>query len=344
MIVAKYVRYVLNFHRPAVTSREIMEVKETWYLFLEHDGKKGIGECGMLRGLSSDDRPDFEEKLQWVCDHIHMGKEELYQSLIEFPSIQFAVEQAFLSLEQEHPALLFPSDFTAGKVGIPINGLLWMANPKSLELQFERKVSNEFRCVKMKVGSNKLYEELRLLEQFRAQYGPDELEIRLDANGAYTVEEVQSKLEAFAPYHIHSIEQPIAPGQWDAMHELCQYSPIPIALDEELIGVFETDQKIALLETIQPQFIILKPSFIGGFQGTDTWIQLAKEHNIGWWITSALESNVGLNAIAQYTYLLGNPMPQGLGTGTLYTNNIVSPLEVAQAHLWYRPEKNWDIF
>lgn len=344
MITAKYVRYVLNFHRPAVTSRGIMKIKETWFLFLEQDGKKGIGECGMLRGLSSDDRPDFEEKLQWVCDNIVFGKEKLYEELREFPSIQFAVEQAFLSLNQEHPALLFPSDFTAGKKGIPINGLLWMANTRNIELQFERKVSNEFRCVKMKVGSNKLYEELQLLDEFRTQFGPDELEIRLDANGAYTIEEVQSKLEAFAPYHIHSIEQPIAPGQWAAMHKLSCNSPIPIALDEELIGIFDTDQKEALLDTIQPNHIILKPSFIGGFQGTDTWIRLANERNIGWWITSALESNVGLNAIAQYTYLQNNPMPQGLGTGTLYTNNIVSPLEVAQAHLWYRTDKDWDIF
>lgn len=344
MITAKFVRYVLNFYRPAVTSRGTMEVKETWYLFLEQDHKKGIGECGMLRGLSCDDRPDFEDKLQWVCDNIHLGKETLYAALREFPAIQFGVEQAFLSLSQEHPAILFPSDFTSGKSGIPINGLLWMANPKSIEFQFEQKINHDFRCVKMKVGSNRFQDELHLLEQFRTQFSPHELEIRLDANGAYSPEEALSKLEAFSKYHIHSIEQPIAVGQWDAMHHLCQNSPIPIALDEELIGIFDLDQKRVLLDTIQPHYIILKPSFVGGFQGTDTWIQLAEERNIGWWITSALESNVGLNAIAQYTYLLQNPMPQGLGTGALYTNNIVSPLEVDQAQLWYRIDKDWDIF
>jgi o-succinylbenzoate synthase len=319
-----------------------MQFKETWYLILESDGKIGIGECGLLRGLSYDDRPDYESKLLWTCQNIHRGLAALYPELQAFPSIQFGLEQAFLSLESEHPGLLFPSDFTRGTQGIPINGLLWMAPPSEIESQFVQKIAADFRCVKMKVGANDLQAELDLLRRFRAELSPEQLEIRLDANGAYTPENVGAVLEQFAPFGIHSIEQPIRAGQWEAMREVCATSPIPIALDEELIGVFEKSQKQQLLATIAPHYIILKPSFVGGFQGAAEWIDEAKQRGIGWWVTSALESNVGLNAIAQWTYTLQNPMPQGLGTGALYANNIQAPLEVAATQLWYRLDTPWD--
>ncbi|RXR21496.1 o-succinylbenzoate synthase [Flavobacterium stagni] len=340
---ANFVRYLMNFNVPVGTSRGEMEVRETWFLFIKENGRLGMGECGMLKGLSCDDRPEFLEKLQWVCDHIEMGETALYEAMREYPSIQFGIEQAFLSFYSPHPGLLFPSAFTAGKESIPINGLLWMGKPTFIRKQFDEKVTH-FPCVKMKVGALNFQSELDLLTEFRAQYPPDQLEIRLDANGAFTPENVEERLAQLAEFSIHSIEQPIRPKQFDLMRDLCQMSPIPIALDEELIGIFDREDKEKLLDTIQPQYIILKPSFVGGFRGSQEWIDLANERNIGWWITSALESNVGLNAIAQWTYTLGSSMAQGLGTGSLYLNNFQSPLTIKEGHLWHHDLNDWDAF
>ena len=340
---ANFVRYLMNFYNTVGTSRGTMEVRETWFLFIKDNGRLGMGECGMLKGLSCDDLPDFEEKLQWVCDHIQLGEIQLYQAMREYPAIQFGIEQAFLSFHSPHPGLLFPSEFTAGKKSIPINGLLWMGKPTEIRQQFEDKVGH-FPCVKMKVGALNFQTELDLLSEFRAQYPPDQLEIRLDANGAFTPENVEERLAQLAEFSIHSIEQPIRPKQYDLMRDLCQTSPIPIALDEELIGIFDREDKEKLLDTIQPQYIILKPSFVGGFRGSQEWIDLANERNIGWWITSALESNVGLNAIAQWTFTLGSSMPQGLGTGSLYRNNFQSPLTIKEGHLWHQDIDLWDTF
>lgn len=338
---ASYHKYILHFKKPSGTSRGVMNEKETWFIILEENGKKGIGECGLLRGLSCDDRLDYEEKLQWVCENIHLGEEKLWESLLEFPSIQFGMEMAFQSLQSENPFVLFPSDFTNGQKSIPINGLIWMGEEAFMKEQIEAKLADGFHCIKLKIGAIDFDIELQLLQYIRQNYTPEQIEIRVDANGAFDSNTALIKLNQLAGFKLHSIEQPIAKNQHDRMSELCKITPIPIALDEELIGVFTLEEKEALLQKIMPQFIILKPSFIGGFRGTKQWIELADKYQIGWWITSALESNVGLNAIAQWTYLQNNSMPQGLGTGALYWNNFKSPLEVKNGNLWYKT-KNWD--
>lgn len=338
---ATYHKYILNFKRPSGTSRGIMTQKETWFLVLENEGKKGIGECGILRGLSADDRSDYEEKLQWTCANVHLGKDVLWEALIEFPSIQFGVEMAFQSLESESPFLLFPSEFTEGEKSIQINGLVWMGEAAFMKEQIEEKLAQGFSCVKLKIGAIDFDKELELLRYIREHFSSEQIEIRVDANGAFDSELALYKLNQLAGFELHSIEQPIQKDYTDRMAELCKITPLPIALDEELIGVFSFEEKEKLLQKIKPQYIILKPSFVGGFRGTQEWISLAKKYQIGWWITSALESNIGLNAIAQWTFLQHNLMPQGLGTGALYTNNFDCPLEVSKGHLWYKKELDW---
>ena len=319
-----------------------MTEKETWFIILEKDGKKGIGECGILRGLSADDRPDYEEILRWTCENIHLGENQLWEALMEFPSIQFGVEMAFRSLASETPFLLFPSDFTKGEKSIEINGLVWMGEEAFMKQQIEEKLATGFRCVKLKIGAIDFDQELQLLRYIRQHFTPEQVEIRVDANGAFDKTSALDKLNQLSGFELHSIEQPIQKNNTDSMAELCKTTPIPIALDEELIGVFSLADKEALLQKIKPQYIILKPSFVGGFRGSKEWIALAEKYNIGWWITSALESNIGLNAIAQWTFLQNNSMPQGLGTGALYTNNFDCPLQVAQGQLWYKKELDWD--
>jgi o-succinylbenzoate synthase len=340
---ASYNKYLLNFKQPSGTSRGVLHQKETWFLIIEKDGKKGIGECGLLRGLSCDDRTDYEDQLKWVCTNINLDKGTLWDALIEFPSIQFGLEMALLSLESEHPFLLFPSNFTSGKESIEINGLIWMGTPEFMQQQITEKIAQGFRCVKLKIGALDFNKEVELLHSIRAKFSPSEIEIRVDANGGFDEINALDKINQISGYQIHSIEQPIPKNMTDSMSVLCKNTPIPIALDEELIGIFSAEEKEALLLKIKPQFIILKPSFVGGFTGTLEWINLAKKHEIGWWITSALESNIGLNAIAQWTYLQQNNMPQGLGTGGLYTNNIDAPLEVKDGKLWYNPSIEWKV-
>lgn len=338
---ATYHKYILNFKRPSGTSRGIMTEKETWFIILEQDGKKGIGECGILRSLSVDDRPDYEAKLQWTCANIHLGKDQLWEALLEFPSIQFGLEMAFQSLESETPFLLFPSNFTKGQKSIPINGLVWMGEESFMKQQIEEKLADGFRCIKLKIGAIDFDKELQLLRFIRTHFTPKQVEIRVDANGAFDASEALNKLTQLSEFKLHSIEQPIKKNNTDSMSELCKITPFPIALDEELIGVFTRTEKEELLQKIKPQYIILKPSFIGGFRGTQEWISLAEKFGIGWWITSALESNIGLNAIAQWTFLQHNSMPQGLGTGALYTNNFDCPLEVLDGQLWYKNNLDW---
>ncbi|HSD05668.1 o-succinylbenzoate synthase [Flavobacterium sp.] len=339
---ATYHKYILNFKRPSGTSRGVMTEKETWFIILEDEGRKGIGECGILRGLSADDRLDYEEKLQWTCSNIHLGKDKLWDELLEFPSIQFGVEMAFLSLESENPFLLFPSDFTNGNKSIEINGLVWMGEEGFMKQQIEEKLAAGFRCIKLKIGAIDFNKELQLLRFIRQHFTANQIEIRVDANGAFSSNEALYKLNQLSEFQLHSIEQPIQKEHTDTMSELCKNTPFPIALDEELIGVFTFEEKENLLLKIKPQYIILKPSFVGGFKGTKEWIALAKKYNIGWWITSALESNIGLNAISQWTFTLNNQMPQGLGTGALYTNNFDCPLYVSKGQLWYNTNLNWD--
>ncbi|RTY95003.1 o-succinylbenzoate synthase [Flavobacterium sp. GT3R68] len=338
---ATYHKYILDFKNPSGTSRGIMTQKETWFIVLESDGKKGIGECGLLRTLSIDDRPDYEEKLQWVCNNIHLGEKSIWEAMIEFPSIQFGIEMAFRSLMSETPFLLFPSDFTKGLKSILINGLVWMGDEGFMKQQIGEKIAQGFHCVKLKIGAIDFDKELQLLAYIRQNFTPEQVEIRVDANGSFDSKTALDKLHQLAEYNLHSIEQPLQKNKTDRMSELCKCTPIPIALDEELIGVFSLEEKVQLLQKIRPQYIILKPSFIGGFRGTLEWISVAEKYQIGWWITSALESNIGLNAIAQWTYLQQNSMPQGLGTGGLYTNNFDCPLEVLEGQLWYNMNKNW---
>ncbi|MFD2566024.1 o-succinylbenzoate synthase [Pseudotenacibaculum haliotis] len=338
---ASYHKYILEFKRPSGTSRGILKTKETWFILLEENGKKGIGECGILRTLSVDDRPDYEDKIAWVCQNIHLGLAALLQETREFPSIQFGLEQAFLSLSSETPFSLFPSVFTTTEKAININGLIWMGSEDFMKSQIKEKLAQGFKCIKMKIGAIDFETELSLLKSIRKEFTAEDIELRVDANGAFSPQEALEKLKRLSQYQLHSIEQPIKAGQLQEMARLCEETPLPIALDEELIGVFDVTKKKETLLTINPQYIILKPSLVGGFKGSQEWIDLANENEIGWWITSALESNVGLNAIAQWTYTLQNPMPQGLGTGSLFTNNFDSPLEVKNGYLQYNKTKNW---
>jgi len=339
---AGYQSYLLEFKQPSGTSRGILLRKETWFLRIEQENRWGIGECGLLRGLSADDRPDYEEKLKWVCENIHLGP-ALYDALEAYPSIQFGLEMAFRSFNSENPFELHPSSFTEGADGIPINGLIWMGDKRFMKEQMRERLKAGFRCIKMKIGAIDFQTEWELLASLRKEFSPEEIEIRVDANGAFSPNEAMEKLKRLSDLQLHSIEQPIKPGQWELMAALCEQTPLPIALDEELIGLFKEEEKRRMIAVIRPHYIILKPSFIGGYQGTDYWITLAEANGIGWWITSALESNIGLNAISQYTFTKNSNLPQGLGTGSLYTNNFSSPLLVHQGHLHYQPKKSWDI-
>ena len=339
---ANYQQYFLNFKRPSGTSRGVLTKKETWFLILEHEGKTGIGECGLLRSLSIDDRPDYEEKLKWACENISLGPEVLWSQLMEFPSIQFGVEMAFKSLEAQDKFILSPSEFTQGTSSIPINGLVWMGDKAFMKLQITEKIKAGFRCIKLKIGAIDFQTEVDLLKYIRTEFSLNEIELRVDANGAFSFTEAMEKLKKLSEYEIHSIEQPIKQGQWEQMASLCSKTPIPIALDEELIGVTDFNKKQELLQIINPQFAIFKPSLIGGFKGTQEWVDLVEKSDIGWWVTSALESNVGLNAISQWIFTEKSSLPQGLGTGGLYTNNFQSPLIVENGEIKYDPEISWN--
>lgn len=338
---ARYEKYLLNFKRPSGTSRGVLTEKETWFIIIEHEGNRGIGECGILRSLSHDDRPDYQDKLEWVCENIDLGPERLWEELREFPSIQFGVEMAFRSLEAAHPFILSSSAFTEGSDAIPINGLVWMGSRDFMKEQIVEKIAAGFTCIKLKIGAIDFDTELDLLRFIRSEFSADDIEIRVDANGAFHPSHALEKLKQLSEFSLHSIEQPIRSGQPQEMAFLCEKTPLPIALDEELIGVTDVTIKEKLLLTIRPQYIIFKPSLIGGYRGTEEWLQLADNLQIGWWMTSALESNVGLNAIAQFTYQLEPKMPQGLGTGSLYTNNFEAPLKVDHGKLHYCPNVKW---
>jgi o-succinylbenzoate synthase len=342
LIKAIHRKYTLNFKNPSGTSRGILRTKETWFILLDEKGKTGFGETGLFRGLSIDDVANYEEKLSWVCQNINLGLITLLKECFEYPSIQFGLEQAFLSLKSKNRFELFPSQFTKGEKSIPINGLVWMGEKEFMKNQIKEKLTSGFSCIKMKIGAIDFEAEIKLLKSIRKEFSSKEIELRVDANGAFNPKKALDKIQRLSALEIHSIEQPIKQGQVHEMAELCSKTPLPIALDEELIGVFSNEEKQQLLATIKPQYIILKPSLIGGFAGSKEWIKLAEQNKCDWWITSALESNIGLSAIAQFTHTLHNSLPQGLGTGSLFTNNFTSPLEVKNGTLQYNPILNWN--
>ncbi len=336
MMKASFNCYELVFKNPAGTSRGTLKTKLTYFLKIKSPDFEYIGECGFFKGLSADNEYEYENKLRWVCENIELGKDFLIESCLEFPSIQFGIEQVFCQLENKKANLYFTSDFTKGTHGIPINGLIWMGSLEFMKKQIREKLNTNFHCIKLKIGVD-WNGEHEILKSLRNEFSSSQLELRVDANGGFTHEEAKIVLEQLAKLNIHSIEQPIRAGQIEKMADLCKNTPVPIALDEELIGKFYSNEKIQLIQQIQPQYIILKPSLIGGWQGSQEWINIAKENNSGWWITSALESNIGLNAIAQWTAVLNTNMPQGLGTGGLFTNNFTSNLEVRGEKLFYNP-------
>ncbi len=332
---ATWEKYELIFKRPGGTSRGVIHTKDSYFITIEKGNSKGIGECGILKGLSCDDRPDYETQLDWTCQNVELGFEGLYNANVEFPSIQFGLEMAFNNLQNNNQERYFDTSFLAGEQSIPINGLIWMGDIAFMEEQISQKLEQGFSCLKLKIGALDWQAEHHLLTQVRKRFGKESLEIRVDANGGFSDKQAPQILDQLAVLGVHSIEQPIKAGYWDEMRTLCANTPIPIALDEELIGLTDYILRERMLDYIQPQYIILKPSFIGGWRGSDHWIALATKKGIGWWATSALESNIGLNAIAQWAATKELQLHQGLGTGGLFTNNFDRPLQVLKGNLWY---------
>ncbi|MBQ9223453.1 MAG: o-succinylbenzoate synthase [Prevotella sp.] len=356
---------VFHFKQPAGTSRGVYLTRKSWFVHIRYADSlpdlEGIGECAPLPNLSCDDIPDYEEVLRKFCDYVEDMGFIPNKDMADYPSMIFGLETALQHLHQQRkmteetgddllsPYQIFHTRFSRGQCGVPINGLVWMGNYEEMAQRMEEKIAAHFHCVKLKIGAIDFDKELDLIRRIRKRFTKEQIEIRVDANGAFSPEEAMDKLHQLAEYDLHSIEQPIRQGQWEEMARLCEHTPLPIALDEELIGVNTEDEKIRLLDTIKPQYIILKPSLHGGMYGTSGWLQLSKKRGISCWITSALESNIGLNAIAQYTVRMyelfgylsladGSMRPQGLGTGQLFTDNIPVPLEIRGDQLWFNPK------
>lgn len=336
-------KYTLNFKQPGGTSRGVLKQKETYFILAKEGNKIAYGECNRFKGLSSDDRPDYEEKLKEIVERIPLEKENVLADLAEWPSIYFGVEMLLKDWEHGGKRILFPEVIKEDGFHIPTNGLIWMGEKESMKKQIQQKLKEGFVSIKLKIGAIDFQSECDLMQYIRSQYSADEVEIRLDANGAFSKEEALEKLKVLEKYCINYIEQPIRAGQWEEMAFLAAQSPIPIALDEELIGIYSLSEKQRLIDVIQPQLLILKPALIGGFHGTDTWRSLIERQGGSWVITSALESNIGLNAIAQYTAQGHTRYAQGLGTGQLYTNNFSSPYTVDATGLHYHLDKAWDL-
>ncbi|MBE7401462.1 o-succinylbenzoate synthase [Bacteroides fragilis] len=328
---------ILHFKQPAGTSRGTYTTRKVWYIYLsttEYPERVGVGECAPLPKLSCDDLPDYEQILCNACRCLEQTGELDTEALRDYPSILFGLETALRHYETQSWAL-WDTPFSRGETGIPINGLIWMGDFDRMLQQIEVKMQSGYRCIKLKIGAINFEEELALLKHIRAHYSAREIELRVDANGAFSPIDAMEKLNRLAELELHSIEQPIRAGQWEEMARLIADTPLPIALDEELIGCNTPEGKQDLLTSVRPQYIILKPSLHGGISGGNEWIAEAEKQHIGWWITSALESNIGLNAIAQWCATFRNPLPQGLGTGLLFTDNIEMPLEIRKDCLWF---------
>ncbi len=346
MLQASFKKHTLQFKIPGGTSRGVLKSKDSWFIFVWDENNpevKGIGECSIIRGLSTDPWQAFDAILKKLVADINNYKWWMDEGLISFPAIRFGLESALKDFELGGNHLLFPSDFAEGKQAIPINGLIWMGEYDFMRKQIIEKVEKGYQCIKLKIGSLNFEKELELLKLIRKDFNEKELELRVDANGAFLPQEALEKLYRLAELQVHSIEQPIRHNQWEEMAKLCEDTPVPIALDEELVGIQTEKELEKMLGTIGPQYIILKPSLLGGWKQSEIFIREAEKQNIGWWVTSALESNIGLNAIAQWTATLNNPLPQGLGTGQLFTNNIPSPLHIKKAELYFNPQIDWDL-
>jgi len=346
MIKAWYNKKKLFFLKPAGTSRGVLHHKPSWFLFLADDKNpeiRGIGECSIIPGLSREKEDMVDQKINAVCRIINRDGLAAVPGLPEYPSVAFGLETALQDLRTGGRRELFPSDFTQGISFIRINGLIWMGPMESMLKQVEEKLKQGFRCLKFKMGSLHPEDELQLLRTVRNRFNARELELRVDANGAFEVHAAMEIIKKLAELEVHSIEQPIKPGRWEEMAWLCLHSPVPVALDEELPGRVTWEEKRSLITTIRPQYLVLKPGLLGGFQQAGDYISLAKQENIGWWITSALESNIGLNAIAQWTFMQANPLAQGLGTGKIYRHNVICPLTLKGENMFYSPSKKWNL-
>ncbi len=340
---AAFAKYTLDFINPAGTSRGVLLQKDTYFLKIWDEQcpeRFGLGECALFKGLSAEDNDRYEPKLRELCRNIALGVET---DLAEFSSIQFGLETAILDFANGCRRVCFDNDFARGTCHIPINGLVWMGTKDEMIARINEKVAAGFHVIKLKIGAIDFNQELEMISHIRRRYSERDLTIRVDANGAFSPDTVMERLGRLSEYSIHSIEQPIKAGQWEEMARVCEKSPIPVALDEELIGITNPMMMMTILRSIRPHYIILKPSLMGGFAGSTEWLKMAAQFGTGGWITSALESNVGLNAIAQWVTTLQVRIPQGLGTGALYHNNIASPLEQHADYLCCNPSKGWDI-
>ncbi|MDD2436120.1 MAG: o-succinylbenzoate synthase [Massilibacteroides sp.] len=343
MFQIKIKPYTLHFRQPAGTSRGVYTEHHVWYvIFTDKDDPShfGIGECAPLPDLSSDYSDTYAKTLSFFCRMTEEKQTLDMDSLRPYPSVLFGLETGLRHYRQQKWEFC-DTPFTRSEKGIPINGLIWMGDFRHMYKQIDLKLKQGFKCLKLKIGAIEFKRELELLRMIRKQYSAKEITLRVDANGNFDCTDALAKLNQLAELDVHSIEQPIRAGQWEKMAELIAWSPLPVALDEELIGINNLQQKRELLKTIRPKFIVLKPSLHGGLTGTAEWIELAREMGIGWWVTSALESNIGLNCISQWCSTFNNPLPQGLGTGMLYTNNIDLPLTIRENCLWIDRNKEF---
>ncbi len=340
MLIITLFPFTLHFKRPAATSRGALRVREVVFLRAERDGVAGWGECGVVPGLSRDDHPDYVDAVASICDQINHGADLAELDLSHLPSVAFGLETALLDLTGGGRQRLFDTPFSRGEAALPTHGLIWMDTPTGLMAQIETKIASGCQVIKLKVGALPFDEELALLRGIRQRWPAGAVELRLDANGAWTLDEALRRLDALAGLAVAFLEQPIRPGQPEEMAALCVASPIPIALDEELIAA---PDPLALLETIRPQHIVLKPSLLGGLAICQRWIAAAEGLGVQWWINSLLESNVGLNAIAQWASAFDDGRVHGLGTGQLFSNNVPSPLRLDGCGLRIDPEVGWDL-
>ncbi|MBK6343370.1 MAG: o-succinylbenzoate synthase [Flavobacteriales bacterium] len=346
MIKARWIERTLNPRFELGTSKGPIHARTVWYLIAwdeEAPELKGIGEAALFPGHSKEFPADVKLKLTELCERTDNWAQRMITDLVDVPSVRFAVEQCLRDLDAGGTKTLFPSEFTLGRSGIPINGLVWMGDKSTMKQRIREQIEGGCSTVKMKIGAIGLDDELALLKGVRQEYNTSDITLRVDANGAFNAQQAPDVLKRLAELEVHSIEQPVPPGLFEVMEELCATTPVPIALDEDLIGLNTRDAKVDLLDNVKPHWIVIKPSLVGGWGATHEWIELAKARGIGWWITSALESSIGLNAVAQFTATLNVSIAQGLGTGKVYTDNIPSPLLAEKGLLRYRPEEAWDL-